>query len=74
MKTRIAFAAALAFGLAAGTAAAYAHSVETCQRQITRYSKVCKFSPTAWLLGACETTQTYKWCSDKKEHEAKFHK
>ncbi|MGD9869075.1 MAG: hypothetical protein AB7U38_13855 [Hyphomicrobiales bacterium] len=72
--TRIVFAAALAAGTLAGIAAASAHSVEACQREIRTYAKVCKLSPTAWILGACDTTKTYKWCSDKKLHQEKFHK
>jgi len=53
---------------------AKAHSVKQCQKQVKGYKSLCKFSPTALIMGMCVTKKTYQWCSDKKKHDEKFHK
>ncbi|GAB4237248.1 MAG: hypothetical protein Kow0032_22890 [Methyloligellaceae bacterium] len=72
----VALAAAIAFGAGSLATAplAHAHSVEKCKKQVRNYKKLCKFSPTALIMGMCATKKTLKWCSDKKLHEEKFHK
>mgnify|MGYP006969436896 FL=1 len=53
---------------------ASAHSAQQCKKELQNYAAMCKFSPTAFLLGFCKNKKAQKWCSDKKLHDEKFHK
>ena len=54
--------------------AAQAHTAANCKKELQQYSKLCIFSPTAFILGFCKNKKAQAWCSDKKKHEDKFHK
>jgi len=53
---------------------AQAHTADQCKKELQGYASMCKFSPTAFLLGFCKNKQAEKWCSDRKLHDQKFHK
>ena len=57
-----------------GISGAQAHSAEKCVKELKNYSKMCKFSPTMFILGFCKNKKAQAWCSDKKMHAEKFHK
>ena len=68
------FAAAYLAALIGGISGAQAHSAQQCKKELKSYASMCKFSPTAWLLGLCKNKKAQAWCSDKKLHDEKFHK
>lgn len=61
---------AATFGMVAGV---QAHSAQQCKKELQQYASMCKFSPTALILGFCKNKKAQKWCSDKKQHNKKFH-
>lgn len=61
-------------GVTIGATAAEAHSVRQCQLEIKWFTRMCKLHLTSRILGACDTKQTYKWCSDPKKHKEELHK
>jgi hypothetical protein len=56
------------------TSIAHAHTAQQCVKELQSYSAMCKFSPTAFILGFCKNKKAQKWCSDRKLHDEKFHK
>jgi len=72
-KLSIVFAAAYFAVLVGGIASAQAHSAQQCKKELQSYATMCKFSPTAWILGFCKNKKAQTWCSSKKEHDKKFH-
>ncbi|MDA7949665.1 MAG: hypothetical protein MPJ78_19590 [Hyphomicrobiaceae bacterium] len=73
-KLATAFAAAYLVALIGGIAGAQAHSAQQCKKELKSYASMCKFSPTAWILGFCKNKKAQSWCSNKKLHDEKFHK
>jgi len=73
-KLSIVFAGLYLAAILGGISGARAHTAAQCQKEIKTSGTLCKFSPTAWILGFCKNKKVLQWCSDKKEHDAKFHK
>lgn len=73
-KLSILFAGLYLAAMLGGIPGAQAHSVKACQQEIKASGTMCKFSPTAWILGFCKNKKVLQWCSDKKMHAEKFHK
>jgi len=72
-KTCIIFAGLYLAAMLGGISGAQAHSASQCKKELVSYSKMCKFSPTAWILGLCKNKKAQAWCGDKKMHAKKFH-
>lgn len=53
---------------------ARAHSTQQCKEELKTYASMCKFSPTAFILGFCKNKKAQQWCTDRKLHDEKFHK
>lgn len=53
---------------------AQAHTSQQCVKELKSYASMCKFSPTAFILGFCKNKQAQKWCTNRKLHDEKFHK
>lgn len=73
-KLSILFAGLYLAVMLGGIPGAQAHSAKACQQEIKAAGTMCKFSPTAWILGMCKNKKVLQWCSDKKKHDDKFHK
>ena len=73
-KLSILFAGLYLAAMIGGISGAQAHTAKSCVKELQSYSKMCKFSPTAWILGFCKNKKAQAWCSDKKKHDQKFHK
>ena len=73
-KIGVVFASAYFLALVGGITGAQAHTVQQCQQELKTYASMCKFSPTAWVLGLCKNKKAQTWCSNKKKHDDKFHK
>ena len=73
-KLSLLFAGLCVAGVTIGASAVEAHSVRQCQREIKLFTRLCKLHLTSRILGACDTKQTYKWCSDPKKHKKELHK
>ena len=69
----IVFAGLYLAAMIGGISGAQAHTAAACKKELKSYASMCKFSPTAWLLGFCKNKKAIAWCSDKKMHAAKFH-
>lgn len=67
-------AATFVAGTVALTGIAQAHTAQQCVKELQSYSTMCKFSPTAFILGFCKNKKAQQWCSDRKLHDEKFHK
>ncbi len=72
-KLSILFAGLYLAAMLGGVSGAQAHSAAKCKKELQNYSKMCIFSPTAWILGFCKNKKAQAWCSDKKMHAKKFH-
>jgi hypothetical protein len=72
-KMSVLFAGLFVVAMLGGVTGAQAHSAAKCKKELVSYSKMCKFSPSAWILGFCKNKNAQAWCSDKKKHAAKFH-
>ncbi len=68
------FAAAYLAALIGSISGAHAHTAEQCKKELKTYASMCKFSPTAWILGMCKNKKAQTWCTNKKLHDEKFHK
>jgi len=73
-KLSILFAGLYLAAMLGGISTARAHSAAQCKKQLQNYAKMCKFSPSMWILGFCKNKKAQAWCSDKKMHAEKFHK
>lgn len=72
-KLTILFAGAFLAATVGGIAGVQAHTAEQCKKELKSYASMCKFSPTAFILGFCKNKKAQAWCSDKKLHKEKFH-
>ena len=72
-KLSIVFAGLYLAAMIGGISGAQAHTPEQCKQEVKTSGTLCKFSPTAWVLGMCKNKTVLQWCSDKKEHKKKFH-
>ena len=72
-KLSLLFASLYLAAMLGGISGARAHTAAACEKELKNYSKMCVFSPTAWLLGFCKNKKAIAWCSDKKMHAKKFH-
>jgi hypothetical protein len=73
-KLSLLFAGLYMAAMLGGIPGAQAHTAQQCTKEIKASGTLCKFSPTAWILGFCKNKTVLKWCSDKKQHDDKFHK
>ena len=73
-KMSAVFAGLYLAAMLGGISTAQAHTAAKCKKELQTYAKMCKFSPSMFILGFCKNKKAQEWCGDKKMHADKFHK